>query len=319
MSKDCPTQRPAGSGGRGAGAPGMRQIEQSAPRPGSPGTPVGSQATGSTPPSSPADASLTDLERDPIPPGHPELRPLEACCIIQRSPAIREAEELLRYSLVAMVADGERAVATADAVRAIRSIRGVVEGSFSVVPFFPEHFVVHCSSRDTRDRLLAAPAPPIVGTFLIMRPWTRVANANTATLPCKVTIELEGIPTHAWGEDTASKILAPYCWLHDIDPASAGKTDLSAFKLTAWTADPSKIPKVVRLFIAEDEAPLPGNLTPFLTCKNALRYRVLVHVRNTVDYNPADSDDGDSGHDGNPDRHHFSRGRQPRHHCFRPA
>lgn len=334
MAKDCPTQRTAGSRHRGrgtqgsgcgsgtarggSGAPGTHQIVQSAPRPGVPETPAGSQATRSTPPSSPPDAGLNDVERDLIPPGHPELRPNEACCVIQRSPAIREAEESLKYSLVAMVVDGEREVDTADAVRAIRSIRGVEEGSFSVVPFFPEHFLVHCLTRETRDRLLAAPAPPLVGTFLIFRPWTRVASANAATLPCKVTIDLEGIPAHAWSEDTVSRILAPYCWIHDVDPASAGRSDLAAFKLTAWTADPSKIPRMVRLFIEEDEPQLPGNMTPFITCKNALRYRVLVHIRNTVDHkpedpapspSPLDSVDIDGGHD--------SRGRRPRHHCFR--
>jgi len=34
---------------------------------------------------------------------------------------------------------------------------------------------------------------------------------------------------------------------------------------------------------------------------------------------PPESDDGDSGHDGNPDRHHFSRGTAPRIQGFRCA
>jgi hypothetical protein len=37
----------------------------------------------------------------------------------------------------------------------LRNGRGVAEGSFSVVPFFPEQFI-HCSSRETRDTTLAA-------------------------------------------------------------------------------------------------------------------------------------------------------------------
>lgn len=135
--------------------------------------------------------------------------------------------------MITTVADAAREIASADVVRAIRSIRGDDEGSFSIVPFFPEHFIVHCRSRETRDRVLATSAVPIAGTFLVLRPWTRLAQANSSTLPCKVTIELEGIPAHTWSEDTAAKILAPYCWIHDIDPASAGKSDLSAFRLTA--------------------------------------------------------------------------------------
>jgi hypothetical protein len=82
--------------------------------------------------------------------------------------------------------------------------------------------------------------------------------------------------------------------------------------------------QVVRLFIAENEPPLPGNLPRFLTSKDVLWYRVIVHMRNTVDYDPSSpspppslpsSDDGDNGHDGNPERHHFSCGIGPRHHC----
>jgi hypothetical protein len=33
----------------------------------------------------------------------------------------------------------------------------------------------------------------------------------------KASIELEGIPPHAWDEDTAAKILTPNCWLHSVD------------------------------------------------------------------------------------------------------
>jgi hypothetical protein len=69
----------------------------------------------------------------------------------------------------------------------------------------------------------------------------------------KVALELEGILPHAWGEDTAAKILALSCWIHIVDPQSANKVDLLAYKLTAWTSDPRAIPKVVWLHNAENE------------------------------------------------------------------
>ena len=93
---------------------------------------------------------------------------------------------------------------------------------------------------------------------------------------------------------------------------------MSAFHLSAWTNDPSGIPKVVRLLIAENEPPLQfGNLSSYLMKKDVLSYPVIVHIQSTVDFDPLnpspppsppDFDDGDSGHDGNLDRHHFSRG-----------
>lgn len=138
-----------------------------------------------------------------------------------------------------------------------------------------------------------------------------------------MAIELEGIPPHAWCEDTAAKILAPSCWLHAVDQHTANKTDLSAYKLTTWTCDPRAIPKVVWLHIAENEvrtsanAPIFGNLPPYLHRKDVHSYRVLVHLRHVTNFEPEDStlqpsppesDDGDSGHNDNPERHHFSRG-----------
>lgn len=106
-----------------------------------------------------------------------------------------------------------------------------------------------------------------------------------------------------------------------VDLVSAGKTDLSAFRLMAWTSNPSKITKVFKLFIADHAPVLAGNLPPYLRENNMLQYCVIVHIWSKTDFNPADpspspspptSDDRDSGHDGNLDRHHFSQGSAPR-------
>lgn len=42
-------------------------------------------------------------------------------------------------------------------------------------------------------------------------PWTWLSHGEAETVKFKVAIELEGIPPHAWAEDTATKILAPSC------------------------------------------------------------------------------------------------------------
>lgn len=146
---------------------------------------------------------------------------------------------------------------------------------------------------------------------------------QAASKTFKVAIELEGIPLHAWAEDTAAKILGPSCWIHAIDQNTTTKADLSAFKLTAWTSDPRSIPKVVWLHMTENEVvhvsanPIFGNLPPYIRRKGVLRYRVLVHLKHVTDFDPEDptpppsppgSNDGDSGHDGNLERHHFTGG-----------
>lgn len=221
------------------------------------------------------------------------------------------------YSLATVVADADREVLSSDAVRTIGNIRVVEEGSFFIVSFFLKHFIIHYRSRVARDRILAASVVLAVGTFLVLRPWT-LPQAMVMVLNFKVTIELEGVPAHAWSLDTAAKILAPACWIQCVDLASDGKSDMSAFRLTAWTNDPSAIPKVVNLIIVENEQLLQfSNLPPYLTKKDVLSYRVLMHIWNMVDFDPlnpspppppSDSDDSDSGHDGNLDRHHFTCG-----------
>ena len=99
------------------------------------------------------------------------------------------------------------------------------------------------------------------------------------------------------------------------------KANLSAFELTTWTSDPRAISKVVWLHVAENESfvtageqLLFSRLQPSLRRKNVLMYRVTVHIHSIADFVPADlspppppptTDNGDSGQDGNPDRHHF--------------
>jgi len=84
---------------------------------------------------------------------------------------------------------------------------------------------------------------------------------------------------------------------------------MSSFKLSPWTSDPRAIPKVVWLYIAENEiliAPNPifGNLSPYLREKKVLRYHVLIHLRRLAEFDqenltppnsPPSSDDDDSG------------------------
>ena len=122
---------------------------------------------------------------------------------------------------------------TANAARALRTIQGVEEGSFSITPFYPEHFLVQCTSQAARDRILGASPVPVPGTWLVLRPWTRLSHGATGTMKFRVAIELEGIPPHAWAEDTAAKILAPSCWIHTVHELSLSKADLSAYKLSA--------------------------------------------------------------------------------------
>jgi hypothetical protein len=104
-----------------------------------------------------------------------------------------------------MVADSTRELHAPDAARAIGTIWGVEEGSNSIDPFYPDNFIIHCCSRETHDTILAASPVPAAETLLVLRPWTRLAQASATAFKFKVTIDLEGVAVHVWSEDTVAK------------------------------------------------------------------------------------------------------------------
>lgn len=148
------------------------------------------------------------------------------------------AEASLRLAITALVADASRDIDIATAFDALHAVQGVQAGTFTLNPFYLEHFFIECTSRETREAILRSSPLPVNGTHLVLMPWTRLAHVEAATMKFKASIEMEGIPPHAWDEDTAAKILAPSCWLHSVEQETLNKTNLSAYKLTAWTSDP---------------------------------------------------------------------------------
>jgi hypothetical protein len=169
--------------------------------------------------------------------------------------------------------------------------------------------------------LTASPAP-FGNSQLVLLPWSRVAHAVLSALQYKLTVELEGVPPHVWREDTAAKLLAPYCWIQEVEPVTAVGDDLSAFKLTAWTKNPSCLPRIIWLSVAEPPPGAPAGegfrfqgTRPFLSKKDVLRYKIIVHLRCVRDYETPTGDDSSSSSD---DPVEDGRGRR-RHHGTRSA
>ncbi|CAO1948902.1 unnamed protein product [Urochloa humidicola] len=243
IAKDCPRRRspspnqrptrrtPASGGAASRPAQGTaRNTARRFDRLNGPPTPPASQVPSRTPSPEPMDvspacspaASTVPLER-PASPEEPE------CCYIDRSGAMAAEEERLRFALLAVVTNASGEFDADDAHRALAAVQAVTGDAFTVTPFHPEHFLVICSTADTRNRFLAASPIPLGVTSLSLLPWTRLVHANSKTLLSKVTIEIDGIPPHAWDLDTASKLLAGYCWIEQLAPATANKTDMTTF------------------------------------------------------------------------------------------
>lgn len=211
--------------------------------PRSPDTPRDAQGRTPSPPHAPEHTRASDSGYDtPPPPGPPGTRPRESWCYIQREAGIDNTEASLRFALVAQTPCGTYDISADAAVEAICATVGVQASDLVVKRFYPENFIVICNSQAARDRVLAASPLPLGATSLVLRPWTRLAHADVSALLFRVNLVLEGIPPHAWREDTAAKILAPYCWVQSVEEATASGSDLSAFRVTVWTAHPSAIP-----------------------------------------------------------------------------
>ncbi|XBJ04530.1 hypothetical protein VPH35_023451 [Triticum aestivum] len=165
----------------------------------------------------------------------------------------------------------------------------ISEDQVSVHPYRPEDFLVVFTSAAIRNRVAACPEVEFQGDRLHFRPWNRQSQAVHSIFGFKVWIIMEGIPPHTWERETTEDLLGTAC-----------KADLSAFRLTAWTANPEAIPSLRWLAILEPGLEIPPPL---------LQYKVLIHVDVVADFREAgepwflggSSDSGQSGLPDSPD------------------
>jgi len=94
--------------------------------------------------------------------------------------------------------------------------------------------------------LLVICSIPLGATSLALRPWTRLVHADSETMLSKVTIDLDGVPAHAWDLDTASKLLAGSCWIEQLGEATRTKDDMSTFRLMALDGPPGFVVPLAR-------------------------------------------------------------------------
>ncbi|RLN34511.1 hypothetical protein C2845_PM03G14940 [Panicum miliaceum] len=190
--------------------------------------------------------------------GHPMLRPGHEVCITSRCDEMDAEEARLKLALLAAAPDGSGHDVLADQVlRAVRDLPGIAGHVVSIRKFFPEKFLIVFTTQADRDCAF---------------------RGHPTVLRFRVSVELEGIPAHAASLRTAQKILSSSCWIERLAPSSEDKSDQLVLKLTAWTDNPSRIPRSVSLLIAEYERlatyddPVVqvvfGNLPPYLRRKD---------------------------------------------------
>lgn len=230
---------------------------------------------------------------DVFPPRDPLHRPGREVCVIPLSPAMQNMERCLERAVIVCVGGTRPAVTLAEVALAVEAERGLPQSSFSVHPFSSENCLIVCSTFANKERLLQGGSIK-TGRFLL-RQWSRLVQAVSRPLYFWVSISLEGFPIHAWSLASASTILSPSCWLESFDEASTSQVDLSAFRLVAWSLNPSDIPKEKLVVVAEPNVLPDGSVLDHgaqvfrqpsspRKPREALSYNVVIHIHSVEDF-----------------------------------
>jgi hypothetical protein len=86
---------------------------------------------------------------------------------------------------------------------------------------------------------------------LLCKKWSQLAGATGKAMPCKMDVEVKGIPVHVWETSTVEQLLNPYAWIDHVHEATSELSDLSSFQCSAWCFDSNKIPPSKELWVAE--------------------------------------------------------------------
>lgn len=231
------------------------------------------------------------------------------------------AEAALQRALLATVAGNRTRISPEEVSNAIAVRHGLDARAFSVHRHHPDDLLVRFRSGADRARVAAANLR--TPRFrLLFSPWSSMAGAEPVTARFRVSIEIVGIPDHGWFRSSAETLLAPFCYIERLAPETAYGSDMSVFRLTAWTANPDAIPRSSELLLPVDDG-VPPDAAPDSVSRFALplaRFPVSIHVSEAEDYRfptppppPARPDDGDDQAHSSPpppaawpQRHHFS-------------
>ncbi|KAI4992067.1 hypothetical protein ZWY2020_041930 [Hordeum vulgare] len=130
---------------------------------------------------------------------------------------------------------------------------GLADGDFSVHRRAPEDFLVRFKDPSLRARV-ATTRVRTPRFRLIFHPWGRSAGSEPVKALFLVSLELFGVPDHAWHRSAAETLLSLFCKIEHLAPETWNMSDMSVFKLAAWTINPDAIPRSSELLVQDDDA-----------------------------------------------------------------
>lgn len=156
--------------------------------------------------SPPRGTTFGDVD-DEFPPGDPLHRPDREVCVVPMSPAMHDMERCLERTLIICVRGIGLDLSAQDVAHALYSKHGLSLACFTVHPFFPENYLVVFDNHSNKGRILQEGMIKTDRFLLLLRRWSRLAQASSRPLRYRVKVSMEGLPNHGWSLAAVSAIV----------------------------------------------------------------------------------------------------------------
>lgn len=217
--------------------------------------------------------------------GDPSLRPEEGSVVIVSTPEMdANAASLTSLGAFLWLGGNRPAVSAAEIQEALDVQFGVRD--VKVVPHYPKDFFALFDYQHHRDKVTAAGRFRHNGLDIHFANWRLDAHSDVVRADYHVHLCIEGIPLSAWCDSVAAQVLGPNTFVHYFDIATLRREAASSFKLWAWSANPSAIPKVLQVTIAPRVATGAGGAPSSATGHGGIRRRAIIHLDLLEDYTP---------------------------------
>jgi hypothetical protein len=197
--------------------------------------------------------------------------------------SMEQRKRLLTKHAVVIMDEGPLAVQSREEVKDIIMHHfGIMKHVFYVYRSFPEPFVAVFLESHDRDVVFAAGRAIDGPIELGFHDWDIDRFGDREIIPYYARLYIKGILHHAWSREVVEKVLCNEALIHHVEEETLDRSDQRVFKCWDFSRDPSRIPQVVLLALAEYELePVRNDLVHFNRPRETKKghvFKVLIHI-----------------------------------------
>ena len=204
--------------------------------------------------------------------------------VITSTPAMEDSAATLSTMGALAWLGGNHPHINAAEVRNAIATNFVIDRSYiKVVPHYSEDFFI-LFYQHHRDLVPASGRFSHGGLDFHTAKWRPEAHTDLVEAYYHVHVCIENLPLNTRYDEVATQVLGPDTFLHHFDVTTVKREDSSFLDLWAWSANPSAIPKVLRLTVAGNQPAGYNNGPRAFVGRRGLKGRVLVHLNLVEDF-----------------------------------